>query len=384
MVEDYDRSGINSLGGFVFQIDTFIYYALNLNSNESLEYETIEDVSIRKQEELDKKEDSFRTKLITSESYKAIQVKRKDITKEVAERVLMNWILLENSDINIDKYILWGDSSYSNHGNIKNINNKVLYEKIKANKDRSQKSIAKQLKDLFAEDYEKFNTIISNIKSKYEFIKNESITDTLIEAAKDVFHKDGVFNPVYIARIDALRSRLSFEILQAIKNKTSYKLDYITIRKMIVDITNTITNDYPIISFADHKKLHPVHINEIEHLREVQQLRHCKLSDNEVIRRMFKCNYYYDYQFQLKEQARISEKEDIETTAFDNFENVKEKLSRQGRDDPYERLTQTEDKENSSCHNEHLRNGVCIYLTKDSSISGEKQISWKDDANEES
>ena len=384
MVEDYDKSGINSLGGFVFQIDTFIYYALNLNPNESLEYENIEDVSIRTQEELDKKEDSFRTKLITSESYKAIQVKRKNITNEVAERVLMNWILLENSDINIDKYILWGDNSYSNNGNIKNIDNKVFYEKIKANKDRSPKSLAKQLKDLFAEDYEKFNTIVNNIKAKHKFIENESITDTLIEAAKDVFHKDGVFNPVYIARIDALRSRLSFEILQAIKNKTSYKLDYITLRKMIVDITNTITNDYPIISFADHKKLHPIHINEIEHLREVQQLRHCKLSDNDVIRRMFKCNYYYDYQFQLIEQARISEKENIETTAFDNFENVKERLSRYGKDDPYERLTQTEDKENSSCHNEHIRNGVCIYLTKDSSSTGEKQISWKDDANEES
>lgn len=131
MVEDYDKSGINSLGGFVFQIDTFIYYALNLNPNESLEYENIEDVSIRTQEELDKKEDSFRTKLITSESYKAIQVKRKNITNEVAERVLMNWILLENSDINIDKYILWGDNSYSNNGNIKNIDNKVFYEKLK-------------------------------------------------------------------------------------------------------------------------------------------------------------------------------------------------------------------------------------------------------------
>ncbi len=382
MVDDYDKSGINSLGGFVFQIDTFIYYALNLNPSESLEYETIEDVSIRKQDELDKKEDSFRTKLITSESYKAIQVKRTDITNEVAERVLMNWILLENSGLNIDKYILWGDKSYSNNGNIKNIDNNALHEKIKENTDRSSKSIAKQIKDLFAKDYENFNTIVNNIKSKHEFIENESITDTLIEAAKDVFHKDGVFNPVYIARINALRSRLSFEILQAIKNKTSYKLDYTTIRKMIVDITQTITNDYPIISFAEHKKLHPIHINEIEHLREVQQLRHCKLSDNEVIRRMFKCNYYHDYQFQLKEQARISEKEDIEATAFDNFEEVKEQLSRHGKDDPYERLTQTEAKENSSCHNQHIRKGVCIYLTKDSSITAEKQISWKDDEDE--
>ena len=101
----------------------------------------------------------------------------------------MNWILLENSDINIDKYILWGDNSYSNNGNIKNIDNKVFYEKIKANKDRSPKSLAKQLKDLFAEDYEKFNTIVNNIKAKHKFIENESITDTLIELLRMYFIK---------------------------------------------------------------------------------------------------------------------------------------------------------------------------------------------------
>lgn len=65
MVENYDNSGINSLGGFVFQIDTFIYYALKLQPDQILEYESIEDVSIRRKEDLDTHEDSFRTNLIS-------------------------------------------------------------------------------------------------------------------------------------------------------------------------------------------------------------------------------------------------------------------------------------------------------------------------------
>ncbi|MCD8378630.1 MAG: hypothetical protein LUB59_07585, partial [Candidatus Gastranaerophilales bacterium] len=106
MVESIDNSGISSLGGFVFQIDVFILNALKLKPDETIEYENIEDVSIRKKEDLDQKEDSFKTNLISSDSRQVIQVKRKEITNAVAERVLMNWLLLENSDTNIAKYIL--------------------------------------------------------------------------------------------------------------------------------------------------------------------------------------------------------------------------------------------------------------------------------------
>lgn len=383
MVESQNNSGINSLGGFVFQIDTFIYYALKLNPNESIEYEAIDDVSIRKPSELDTKEDSFRTNIVKSESQVAIQVKRTNITDGVVERVLMNWILLENSDLNIENYILLGDSSYVNNGSINNIDNKTLHEKIKTNDETNSKSIAKQLKDLYANDYEKFDEIVNNIKNKHQFKIINSIENALIEAAKDLFNKDGVMEAVYFLRIKGLKNKITSEIFEAVKNKKSYKLEYATFRHLIEDIRNKCTDEIPIISYSDYKKSKHIDINEIENCREVKQLRHCKLKDNNIIRRMHKCNYYADYRYRLMEQHRTSLIGDMETTAFDNFEDVKEKLEMNGEDEPYKRLTQTEDKENLSCCNKYIKGGVCVYLTKDISITGDKQISWKDEKDEE-
>ncbi|MGN1152441.1 MAG: hypothetical protein ACI4S3_00280 [Candidatus Gastranaerophilaceae bacterium] len=384
MVERQNNSGMDSLGGFVFQIDTFIYYALKLNSNESIEYEAIDDVSIRKPIDLDSKEDSFRTNIIKSESQVAIQVKRTNITDDVVERVLMNWILLESSDLNIENYILFGDSSYSNNGNVNDIDNEALHEKIKANKEKSSKSITKQLKLLYANDFERFNEIVNNIKSKYKLEIIDSMENILINEAKSLFHKDGVMDAVYIARIKNLRSRIAFEILEAVKNKTSYKLEYKTFMHIIEEICGKYTDGLPLVSFSDYERANTIHINEIESRREVKQLKHCKLEDDRIIKRMHRCNYYADYRYLLRLQDRTELIKDIETTAFDNFEDVKERLNMNGEDEPYKRLTQTEDKENLSCCDKYIRCGVCIHLTKDISITGDKQISWKDEDNEES
>ena len=66
------------------------------------------------------------------------------------------------------------------------------------------------------------------------------------------------------------------------------------------------------------------------------------------------------------------------------FEDAKARLIMNNNDTPYERLTQTVDKSNSFCDNEFLKKGVCIYLTKDKEITGDKQVSWEDDSDEES
>lgn len=385
MVENYDNSGINSLGGFVFQIDTFIYYALKLQPDQILEYESIEDVSIRRKEDLDTHEDSFRTNLISpTDTYTAIQVKRTDINNMVVQKVLMNWILLEYSDVNVEKYILFGDSLYENNGNINSIDNRSLYNEIINNKERSQKSIKRKLKNIFNGHYDEFNNIVNRIKSKSVIDTPDSIENMLIEEAKDLFHKDGVMFPVYLSRIKTLRSRIYYAILDAIKNHSSYKLEYKTLRKIIEAITNEITDEIPLISFTDYKKKHPVNVNEISNLREVKQLKACNLDDKGIIRRMHRCNYYFDYQYKLKEQAKVSTVENIETTASENFEDIKERLIMNNEDTPYKRLIQTEDKSNSYCRNEYLQKGVCIYLTKDKEITGDKQISWEDTSDEES
>ena len=76
--------------------------------------------------------------------------------------------------------------------------------------------------------------------------------------------------------------------------------------------------------------------------------------------------------------------ESIEDTTFENFHDVKESLKINNQDTPFNRLENTEIGENSHCHDEHIRKGVCIYLTKDKSIVDNKQISWKDIEDEES
>lgn len=383
MVESISNSGINSLGGFVFQIDVFIYYALKLKQGELIEYENIDDVSISNEKGLDKQEDYFRTNIISKETRTAIQVKKQNITKSIAEKVLMNWILLENSELKINKYILFGNAKHNN-GSIADIDNQKFFKKIKSSTETNSNSIIQKVKSLFENDYDKFNGIVNQIKSKFNFEQTDSIENELLEVASSVFHKDGVMYPVFIARIKALRSRLSFEILEKVRNHLPYTINYKTIMGIIEDITQNCTDKFPMISFSDYKNLHPIHINEINHLREVKQLRHCNIDDNSIIRRMNRCNYYYDYKFILKEQAKLSLIENIEDTTFENFQDVKEKLKINNQDKPFNRLENTEICENSHCHDEHIRKGVCIYLTKDKSIVDDKQISWKDDEDEES
>lgn len=385
MVESYDSSGINSLGGFVFQIDTFIYYALKLQQDETIEYESIEDVSIRRKEDFDTNEDSFRTNLISpSDSHTVIQVKHTNLTNAVVQKVLMNWVLLEHSGINIEKYILFGISSYENNSNINDIDNRSLYNDIISNKERRQNSIKKRMKDIFKDNYDSFNRIVNKIKSISTIETPDSIEDLLIEEAKDLFHRDGVMFPVYLSRIQSLRNQIYCAILGAIKNGTSYKIKYATIRKLIEAISNKITDEFPLVSFPEYISEHPINISEIEELREVRQLRACNLNNDRIIKRIHRCNYYTDYQYKLKEQAKVSTIENIETVAYDNFEDVKERLIMNNTDTPYERLTQTEEKRNSFCNNDFLQKGVCIYLTKDKEISGDKQISWEDTSDEES
>lgn len=382
MATNFDNAGINSLGGFVYQIDVFILNALKLKPEDIIEYESIEDVSIRKKEELDKKEDFFRTNITSSGSHKVIQVKKKNITNSTIEKVLMNWLFLEISDSNIEEYILWGDSSYHNFGDIKKIKIKDLFNKIRKTKDRSTKSLTKQLKNIFESNYKNFYKTTKKIMNKSKFIQSKPINERLLDEASALFHKDGVFDAVYIARIKSLRDRISSNILESIKNQKSFSLEYKVFRKMVEDITTKITDEFPLVSYTEHKKNNPIHLQDIENLREVQQLKHCRLNNSDIIRRMARCNYYQDYIYQLKNQAQISKIEDIETTAFENFEDIKEKLAHSGEDEPYKRLTQTEDKENSACQNEYIRKGVCIYLTKDIKITGDKQISWKDESND--
>ena len=109
-----DKSGIYSLGGFAYQIKFFVCYALILEEGMQAEFETLEDVTIRKlvPENIDENEDKFRNLLVSPSGISAIQVKRTTVDKSTAKQILLNWILLEGtkSDIVSKIYELQEDS----------------------------------------------------------------------------------------------------------------------------------------------------------------------------------------------------------------------------------------------------------------------------------
>ena len=87
-----DQSGINSLGGFAYQIKVFVFYMLSMSENMQVEFETIDDVSVRKliPETIDDNEDKFRNLVISISGIKAIQVKRTLITVDTAKQIILN------------------------------------------------------------------------------------------------------------------------------------------------------------------------------------------------------------------------------------------------------------------------------------------------------
>ena len=84
-----DTSGINSLGGFSYQIKVFVSYMLSMDEHMQAEFETVDDVSVKKitPNEIDENEDKFRNLIISSMGTKAIQVKRTTITAKIAKQV---------------------------------------------------------------------------------------------------------------------------------------------------------------------------------------------------------------------------------------------------------------------------------------------------------
>ena len=148
-----DESGINSLGGFAYQIKVFVSYMLSMEEGMQAEFETADDIAISKMtpDIIDDNEDKFRNLIVSPNGIKAIQVKRTSITEKVAKQVLLNWMLLEKSGKTITNYILFTDKSYKNSDIVFDVSAEVLYEEI-LNSKKSEKATITKVKKEYEND----------------------------------------------------------------------------------------------------------------------------------------------------------------------------------------------------------------------------------------
>lgn len=378
---EQDYSGINSLRGFAFQIKVFVSYMLDLKDGMQLEFETIEDVNLKKikADNIDENSENFISNLLDAETNQAIQVKRTVITKDVAMKILLNWILLESSECNVSKYMLLTESSYNNKDIIFESSAEDLFQKI-IKSSKGERATITKVKKLYKNELKNFENIIEKIKGKYEFLSVDDI-DKNIDDKCGLHFRKVANNVVYGQRLKELLQHITVEIMDAVNQKKPFTIDYCGFMRLIEDISTRLTESYTAPNYADFKKINQVDLSnsELSKLREYQQLVACNLPDNLIKQHLSFKGYYENTRYGYMETNKQSRIEEIEETTFENFENVVFRLQRDGADEPFNRLDETKKMANSHAGNEQIRYGCGIYLTKDGIV--DRQISWEDEQN---
>ncbi|MDU7252864.1 MAG: hypothetical protein E6274_11105 [Clostridium sp.] len=377
-----DSSGINSLGGFAYQIKVFVSYLLSMKKGMQAGFETLDDLTVRKltPEIIDINEDKFRSLLQNDRGVKAIQVKRTTIDLSVAKKILLNWVLLENSCNEVSEYILFTDKKYNNNDIIFNISEEKLFKEIETTNKTARATIGKVKKE-FKGKWDKFKSVYDSIYNKYKFISLENIDSVIDSRCEILFKKEGVQEITYYRRIKELLQHITFEIMEAVNNKKSYMIKFEDMIAYAEDVCSRFKDDNILPQYSEFKKTHKIDFNDLEvcRLREYKQLVACKLPINLIEQNLNFANYYRNSYYSYMELNNIGRIRDIEETTYENFENAKFFLQTNKKDTPYNRLTETKNMSNSYADSDHIKYGSSIYLTREEET--ENQISWEDEDN---
>lgn len=376
------ESGIKSLGGFAYQIKVFIYYLALLDQGEQIEFETIEDVNIRKgMEEIDEHGERYKCILNRKEANVAIQVKRTDISNAIAEKILYNWLLIEADKNNVVKYILFTDDEYSNKDIIFTKGAEEEYENIISKKPKRSDSLVARVKNIFEDKFGEFEKIYNEIKEKYKFKSISNLDELILNTYEKIFHRQAS-ETIYVMRIEELLRYITAEIMKAVNNRNSFIFTYADLMNQVEEICERIGRSQIIINYSIFKAGKSINWDDLElvNSRECKQLNACKLSRRSIEQHLMYKLYYETSKCLYMENNKISLIDDIEDITYDNFESAKCVLCEEGQDKPIKRLEETKKRSNSYAINEQIRYGACIYLTREDIEDG-KKISWEEDEN---
>lgn len=372
-----DNGGIYSLAGFAYQIKVFILQVLELKTGYTLEYETIDDVALKMPaDKIDEYEDKL-CSVLTATNRKAIQVKKTQVTRCIAKRIVKNWILADKNNDDIGQFVLITDRDAAT-----NVFTDLDEDEIskEVNMATGKKSIDAKVKLIGYTEVE-LKQKVRDIVSKANVQIYENIDAEIENKFKDFFIRFGVSEATYFIRIKEFLQQITVEILDAVGNGQPYRLTYESMSKIKNRIVINYTDEKWEPSFSQFRRLNKVNIEDLAVIksREYQQLQTCEsLKEEDIYRHLQWGEYYVNSKRGYFERGMASLVDDLENTAYDNFCDVKMELRSRSEDTPDNRLIETKLKSNSKAVDEQIRYGVCINLTSedtDESI----QISWKDE-----
>lgn len=378
-----DNSGINSLGGFSYQIRVFVLHMLSMEEEMQAGFETIDDVAIKSvtPSSIDDYEDNFRKLLVSEDEIHAIQVKRTTITNASAKHILLNWVLLEKSNQNVTHYIVFTDKRYGNKDIISTLSVEELYEEILLSKEKSKASTVVKIKSQYENDKSSFFEICNKIKSKYLFVEEENVDKEIDKKCQNFFKKGGVTSITYYNRIEELLRHITFEVMESINTKKPYTISYKNMMSCLEEICNRITDEFIYPRYSEFSALSEVDIEKLEiaKSREYIQLLTCNMPQTLLERHLLYGMYYKNIRYKYLELNKQGIVRDIEQTTYENFEDAKYKLQCIGKDEPYNRLDETKKLTNTYTKNEQIKYGSGIYLSRED--EKKRQISWEDEEN---
>lgn len=124
-VVSVNNAGLNSLSGFSYQIKVFMLQLARLKEKQRVEFETLDDVTVRYIPNKDSVSDSCIKWNINDNSFiEVFQVKQTNVTDTVGRQVLYNWLLAYNQRPEISRFVLYVAQGYSSNTNAETI----LYE----------------------------------------------------------------------------------------------------------------------------------------------------------------------------------------------------------------------------------------------------------------
>lgn len=115
-VVSVNNAGLNSLSGFSYQIKVFMLQLARLKEKQRVEFETLDDVTVRYIPNKDSVSDSCIKWNINDNSFiEVFQVKQTNVTDTVGRQVLYNWLLAYNQRPEISRFVLYVAQGYSSN-----------------------------------------------------------------------------------------------------------------------------------------------------------------------------------------------------------------------------------------------------------------------------
>ena len=380
-----NNSGIYSLAGFAYQIKMFIYYLTQLQDNYALGFETYDDVALQRTDidsaEQEGKLQTYNSIFNSPSGITALQVKRTTLSNDDYEKVLFNWIILNNSSANVENFVLLVDKSYGNTDSVFPTDLSSLYNKI-INSNSNRNALITQVKEIINNNYTLFTQLCKSIKDRYTFKEIDDIDNEILESYKPIFNHGGVKDVIYKLRIRDLAEKIQYALLEDISQNHFYKCDYAMFKTIVEDVVARIKDDlYIPPDFSDFRRNSRVDIADtaISKSRQYIQLKKCAIPDSLIKEQLIFEEYYNAYKLRCLENLKSTNVENIEHTTHFNFEITKSNLQANNNDTPNNRLVQTQEKANTYAQNDQIRNGSAIHLTK-ADTAADMLISWEDEA----